>query len=450
MQKDRYEADRCQLCDVYDIANKRRRPQVPGVGIWRVAEYGFAVLFSNFSSNHKVKIFDPRLAFIETRLSISFKPWETSIFISVERRKTMKFKFALTAIGSVLMIGLFTAQVMAAEILTVEDFRQKVVSEENLVKTADNAIFMFDGSSSMGKMFKDTNTSKVRILKEFLQARNVYFPNLGYNFGLYQYAPKFKEIYAVQPYDRQRFADALNQLPSEASGPTLLQQGLYKIEPALQGLSGRTVVFLISDGEYRTYKGFKDPVLKAQEYADKYNVCFNIISTADTEKAENFLQEMASVNQCSRVIPFETYIGRPEYNSGALYVVKSGTKLVTLSDQKVVGLKTDNIQFAWDVSDIDPVFHSELDQIGSFMQSHPQAFAVIDGYADNTGTVDYNLRLSRQRAEGVGNYLSNKFGISSDRLVILWYGHANPIASNDNDAGRALNRRVEIAIGGMK
>jgi OOP family OmpA-OmpF porin len=196
------------------------------------------------------------------------------------------------------------------------------------------------------------------------------------------------------------------------------------------------VVFLISDGEYRTYKGFKDPVLKAQEYADKYNVCFNIISTADTEKAENFLQEMASVNQCSRVIPFETYIGRPEYNSGALYVVKSGTKLVTLSDQKVVGLKTDNIQFAWDVSDIDPVFHSELDQIGSFMQSHPQAFAVIDGYADNTGTVDYNLRLSR--------------GISSDRLVILWYGHANPIASNDNDAGRALNRRVEIAIGGMK
>jgi OOP family OmpA-OmpF porin len=50
----------------------------------------------------------------------------------------------------------------------------------------------------------------------------------------------------------------------------------------------------------------------------------------------------------------------------------------------------------------------------------------------------------------VGNYLSNKFGISSDRLVILWYGQANPIASNDNEKGRALNRRVEIAIGGLK
>jgi OOP family OmpA-OmpF porin len=362
----------------------------------------------------------------------------------------MKFKFAFTAIGSVLIIGLFSAQVMAAEILTVEDFRQKVVSEENLVRTADNAIFMFDGSSSMGEMFKDTNTPKVKILRDFLIERNMYFPNLGHNFGLYEYAPKFKEVYAMQPYDRQRFGDALNQLPSEASGPTLLQQGLDKIEPLLQGLSGRTVVFLISDGTYSTYKGSKRPVLQAQEYADKYNVCFNIIGTADTPEAKNFLNEIASVNQCSRVIPFETYISRPEYNSGALYVVKSGTKLETLSDQKVVGLKTDDILFAWDVSDIDPAFHQELNEIGSFMQSHPQAFAVIDGYSDNTGTADYNLRLARRRAESVRNYLANRFNIAADRLVILWYGQANPVASNDSDTGRAQNRRVEIAIGGMK
>lgn len=362
----------------------------------------------------------------------------------------MKYKYTLTVIGSLLMIGLFTTRVMAAEVLTVEDFRQAIVSEEHLVKTADNAIFMFDGSSSMGKMFKDTNTPKIKIIRDFLIERNSYFPNLGHNFGLYEYAPKFKEVYTVQPYDRQSFGDALNQLPSEASGPTLLERGLENIEPVLQKLSGRTVVFLVSDGTYSTYKGSKYPVLKAQEYADKYNVCFNIIGTADTPEAERFLQEMASVNQCSRVIPFDTYISRPGYNSGALYVVKSGTKLVTLSDQKVVGLRTDNILFAWDVSEIDPAFHQELDQIGSFMQSQPQSFARIDGYSDNTGNVEYNLRLSRRRAESVANYLSSNFGISSDRLVILWYGQANPVAGNDSDAGRAQNRRVEIAIGGIE
>jgi OOP family OmpA-OmpF porin len=356
----------------------------------------------------------------------------------------------LTAFMGLFFFIFISGSVHSAEVITVEDFKQKIVSEENFVRTADNAIFMFDGSSSMGEMFKGTNTSKVRILKEFLQTRNAYFPNLGHNFGLYEYAPKFKEVYAVQAYDRQKFGDALEQLPSEASGPTLLQQGLYKIEPVLQKMSGRTVVFLISDGTYSTYKGSKDPVIKAQELADKYNVCFNVISTADTKEAEALLERIASVNLCSRVIPFETYISRPQYNSGALYVVKSGTRIETLSDRKVVGLNTDNILFDWDVSDINPTFHQELDQIGSFMQSHPEAFAVIDGYSDITGSNDYNLRLSRKRAENVASYLSDKHGIASDRLVVLWYGQANPVASNDTEEGRAQNRRVEIAIGGLK
>ena len=356
----------------------------------------------------------------------------------------------LTAVIGIILSIFISGPVQAAEVITAEDFKQNIVSEENLVKTADNAIFMFDGSSSMGEIFKDTNTTKIRILKEFLQTRNAYFPDLGYKFGLYEYAPKFKEVYPVQAYDRQKFGDALKQLPSEASGPTLLQQGLYKIEPVLQKMSGRTVIFLISDGTYSTYKGSKDPVLKAQEFADKYNVCFNVIGTADTPEAERLLERIASVNQCSRVIPFATYISRPQYNSGALYVVKSGTKIETLSDRKVVGLNTENILFDWDVSDINPTFKQELDQIGAFMQSHPQAFAVIEGYSDITGSSDYNLRLSRRRAENVGSYLSNKHGIASERLVVLWYGQANPVASNDNDEGRAQNRRVEIAIGGMK
>jgi OOP family OmpA-OmpF porin len=360
----------------------------------------------------------------------------------------MKVKSHLfVAVLGVFFSLLVGGPVQAAEVLTAEDFKQNIVSEEHLVRTADNAIFMFDGSSSMGDMFKDTNTSKVQILKEFLQRQNTNFPEIGHNFGLYEYAPKFKEVYAVQPYSRQSFADALNQLPSKADGPTLLQRGLVKIEPVLQGLSGRTVVFLFTDG---TYSDSRDPAKKAQELADKYNVCFILVGTADTKEAESFLQKMASVNQCSRVIAFESYIDRPEYNSGALYVVKSGTKIVTLSDSKVVGLKTDNILFDTDLSISDPVFQDELDQIGAFMQSHPEAFAVINGYSDSTGPVDYNLELSRRRAETVSDYLKNQFNITADRLVVLWYGPANPTARNETRAGRALNRRVEIAIGGLK
>ena len=242
----------------------------------------------------------------------------------------------------------------------------------------------------------------------------------------------------------------LNNCHQRQAAPPCCSRDLTKLNLSCKGSPAAPWFFLSVTGTYSTYKGSKDPVLKAQALADKYNVCFNIIGTADTKDAENLLERIASVNQCSRVIPFETYISRPEYNSGALYVVKSGTVIETISDRKVVGLKTENILFDWDVSDINPTFNQELDQIGSFMQSHPQAFAVLDGYSDNTGSRDYNLKLSRRRADKVATYLSNKYGIGSERLVVNWYGQANPVAGNNTDAGRARNRRVEIAIGGMK
>jgi outer membrane protein OmpA-like peptidoglycan-associated protein len=49
----------------------------------------------------------------------------------------------------------------------------------------------------------------------------------------------------------------------------------------------------------------------------------------------------------------------------------------------------------------------------------------------------------------VADYLSKNFNLGSDRVVSLWYGAENPIASNDTDEGRAKNRRVEISIGGL-
>ena len=71
------------------------------------------------------------------------------------------------------------------------------------------------------------------------------------------------------------------------------------------------------------------------------------------------------------------------------------------------------------------------------------------GYTDDTGKAEYNMELSRRRAEAVADYLQKKFELGSDRVVANWYGAANPIASNDTTEGRAQNRRVEIAIGGM-
>ena len=84
------------------------------------------------------------------------------------------------------------------------------------------------------------------------------------------------------------------------------------------------------------------------------------------------------------------------------------------------------------------------------MKQNPDAYAVIDGYTDPSGDFEYNMRLSRVRAESVSEYFMYKHNIEPERLVVLWFGAVNFIAGNDTEESRQKNRRVEIAIGGLK
>ncbi len=358
---------------------------------------------------------------------------------------------------SISLISFFAIMLMAkasfaAEIVTVEDFKQETVMKEHFVKVADNAIFLFDGSSSMNKPYKDTGQSKYDVAVGEFKKRNAYMPDLGHNFGLYLYTP-WKPIYPMQPYQRQKFAAALDSLPPRGDGLTLLQDGLKKIEPVLKTLSGDTVVFVFTDGTYaKTYGGdFSIPARKvAKALADKYDVCFYVISTASKKKNRKIINNLAKVNACSRVIPFDAFIDRPEFNTGALFTVRSSMNLVTTSDMKVVGLKADNIQFDFDQAELQQQGVRELDEVGQFLRQNYSAYIVLDAFTDNRGSKEYNQLLSRRRAQSVADYLKKNHRVNPNRVVMQWYGDADPIASNDTEEGRAENRRVEMAIGGVQ
>jgi outer membrane protein OmpA-like peptidoglycan-associated protein len=70
---------------------------------------------------------------------------------------------------------------------------------------------------------------------------------------------------------------------------------------------------------------------------------------------------------------------------------------------------------------------------------------MIEGHTDSTGSAEYNLALSRRRAEAVAQALRSQ-GIDSDRIVTRGYGQEYPVASNDTPSGRLQNRRVEVII----
>jgi OOP family OmpA-OmpF porin len=346
----------------------------------------------------------------------------------------------------VALFGWIAKEAAALEIITEEDVKKEIVTTVHLVKTADNAIILFDSSRSMAKALKGSDTPRLEALREMLATRLGWLPDLGYNLGLYLYTP-WTELYPVQPFDKARFAEAIQQLPKEASGDTLLIKALQRLDPILEGLSGRTVVFLFSDGQYTRYRELKRPAGVARQLAQKYNVCFYVLSTAATKQHEKTLQDIADVNECSRLIEFSDYMNRPSYNSGALFVVKANTELVTVTEEKVVGVRGQNILFGFDTESILPEYQEQLNKVGAFMQANPNSYVVMHGYADNTGSSEYNMKLSHKRAEAVADYLADKFGIESKRMVVMWFGSLNPAASNDTEEGRKLNRRVEIAVG---
>jgi OOP family OmpA-OmpF porin len=91
-----------------------------------------------------------------------------------------------------------------------------------------------------------------------------------------------------------------------------------------------------------------------------------------------------------------------------------------------------------------------LKAVADFLQNKPDAFAVLAGFTDNAGAEEYNLKLSRMRTQNIKNFILEQSRIDPNRIVLFWYGDTNPVASNDTAEGRQKNRRVEIAIGGMK
>ena len=347
----------------------------------------------------------------------------------------------------VILVFTFGGGVQAGEIIYTDDIRENVVDKEVLVKTADNVIVMVDSSSSMAAINKTYKKPYYELEKEALKTGISRLPDLGYNLGVYKFTP-WEALYPVQKFDAAGATEALNKLPAEPAGKTPLVQSLNELETVLKGLTGKTVVYIFSDGGYDKMAGTTSPGDKTTELAKNYDVSFQVIDYSVQERDRKTVDDMARANMSSRKIPFDSYVTQPFYALGPLYYTKWDTEVVTTSEKKVAGYKIDNILFEIDKSDLSSAAQEELDGVGKFLKGQPEAFAALFGYTDDTGKAEYNVELSRRRAEAVADYLQKNYELGSDRVVANWYGAENPIASNDTAEGRAQNRRVEISIGG--
>ena len=104
---------------------------------------------------------------------------------------------------------------------------------------------------------------------------------------------------------------------------------------------------------------------------------------------------------------------------------------------------TAEILFDFDSAIIKPQFHPALADVITVLQNNPDLKIEIQGNTDNTGPESYNKMLSEKRAQAVKEYMISK-GIASDRLKAVGFGASRNVASNENEAGRALNRRIDF------
>ncbi|WP_138431228.1 OmpA family protein [Fodinibius saliphilus] len=104
-----------------------------------------------------------------------------------------------------------------------------------------------------------------------------------------------------------------------------------------------------------------------------------------------------------------------------------------------------DVLFDFDKATLKPGGERAANNLAQFLKEYPERNVMIEGFTDIVGSADYNKKLSRRRANAVKRELIGQ-GISATRIQIRGYGEKYPVASNETEAGRQQNRRVEVII----
>ncbi|MCB1516670.1 MAG: OmpA family protein, partial [Hyphomicrobiaceae bacterium] len=126
----------------------------------------------------------------------------------------------------------------------------------------------------------------------------------------------------------------------------------------------------------------------------------------------------------------------------------TGISVTRVGDQIILNMPS-NITFDVDSSAVKPAFNSTLQSVALVLNKYNKTLVDVYGHTDSDGSEEYNLNLSRQRAVAVANVIAG-FGVDPRRFYVDGKGESQPIASNNTEAGKAANRRVEIQISPLR
>ena len=186
----------------------------------------------------------------------------------------------------------------------------------------------------------------------------------------------------------------------------------------------------------------REAQLKAQQEADAQRAAQETQARAEADAARKQADEAAAKSAAEAAKAVEA-----QRQLRAQLLAQLNAVLQTVDTPRGLVVTMADVLFASGKYELSQAASLALAKMSGVILAHPGLTLKIAGYTDSTGSDEFNLKLSGQRADAVRMFLVQQ-GLNPDSVTSMGMGSADPVASNDTAAGRQQNRRVEIVVSG--
>ena len=352
------------------------------------------------------------------------------------------------------------------------DLNPMLTSGDYVLK-ANNFTVILDKSGSMGEKYK--GKQKLDCARDLASAFNHTVPNANLTGALRMFGKKANVqpagtdlLWGPAAQNAAALDAGLNQV-GFSNGDSPLNLALDATAQDFKSVQGNIAVVIFTDAnkEVMNYAAVKKSVMNLKsQYGDR--ICIYPVLIGADKEAAKFLAQVADDSGCGFMVKGEDIAaGQGMADFVANVFLQKAPKVVEVicvdDDGDLVCAEFDkcpgtpkgakvnkfgcwvlgDVLFDFDKSNIKPEYYRFLDDAAKVFEMNPAIKVEVQGNTDNIGTAKYNMGLSLRRANAVMQYLVNK-GVAPSRLNARGFGFSRPVATNDTDEGRALNRRVEL------
>ncbi|MDD2659919.1 MAG: OmpA family protein [Methylococcales bacterium] len=393
-----------------------------------------------------------------------------------------KILITTASIAALLLSGCASQPISTFNHFQAQDLNG-LISSGQYVQKADNFFVINDSSSSMTDEYygvgypAQPDPTKFSVEKEILNRINQTIPDLkltssirSFGFGKCLDMGFTKLNQAPTSYSKSTFGSGIDALTC-GSGGSPISSGIDGTAKDLSATTGNIAVLILSDGHDLDTDGVKEMQAMKQKYGDR--LCVYTVWVGNPEEASGItlLNNLANISGCGNgttadnisgpehMASFVKSIflkpGKPVEDCSILDSDKDGVNDCddkcpnTLPGSKVSinGCWIVDVKFDNDKAVIKPEYFPELDNAAEIIKGHPEVTIEVQGHTSKTGGFEYNMKLSERRAIAVRNYLVKE--THSPNITARGYGWTRPIDTNETEAGRANNRRVQLEVNGQ-